>query len=152
MWRNWHHPRTDHRQANDIGNHNQTTDDYGANDNQKNNDNIATEHRSVRKFSSSNPNLIRLIIDVSNNARDFPNRTSRFFRLSVKSNVQNNFSFNITPGLTCPSDSVRGLNRFAQLSDADRIVGGEEAVRNSWPWIVRLKIGAFLCGGTIIGN
>ena len=61
------------------------------------------------------------------------------------------FSFNITPGLTCPADSVRGLDRFAQLTDADRIVGGEEAVRNSWPWIARLKIGAFLCGGTIIG-
>ena len=63
------------------------------------------------------------------------------------------FSFNIPSGLHCPSESVRGLNRFTTLSEsADRIVGGEEAVRNSWPWIVRLKIGAFLCGGTIIGE
>ena len=34
-----------------------------------------------------------------------------------------------------------------------KIVGGEEAVENSWPWIVRLDIdGGGLCGGTILDD
>ena len=33
----------------------------------------------------------------------------------------------------------------------DRIVGGVEAKKNSWPWIARLSIdGRYGCGGTII--
>ena len=35
----------------------------------------------------------------------------------------------------------------------DRIVGGQEAVKNSWPWMVQLQyMGYTSCGGTIIGD
>lgn len=35
----------------------------------------------------------------------------------------------------------------------DRIVGGQEAVKNSWPWMVQLQyMGHTSCGGTIIGD
>lgn len=51
--------------------------------------------------------------------------------------------------------SVKYLSKV-RVTDADRIIGGMQVDKNSWPWIARLRIttnqGALLCGGTLIGN
>ena len=44
-------------------------------------------------------------------------------------------TFRIPPNLTC---------------DKSRIINGIDALQNSWPWIVRMKFGPFMCGGTIL--
>ena len=33
-----------------------------------------------------------------------------------------------------------------------RIVGGDDAVAHSWPWIVRVRLGWSSCGGTILND
>jgi len=47
----------------------------------------------------------------------------------------------IPPGLVC-----RGDMGF------DRIVGGVAAIPHSWPWIVNMAFGQFMCGGTILDD
>lgn len=47
----------------------------------------------------------------------------------------------IPPGLVCRS-----------AGSIDRIVGGVAALPNSWPWIVNMQFGKFLCGGTILDD
>ena len=48
----------------------------------------------------------------------------------------------IPPGLVCRS----GANGY------DRIVGGVSAIPHSWPWIVNMAFGQFMCGGTILDD
>jgi secreted trypsin-like serine protease len=44
-----------------------------------------------------------------------------------------------------------GIQRFKPVLSNTRIVGGREAVPNSWPWQVSLQLsGVHTCGGTII--
>lgn len=40
-------------------------------------------------------------------------------------------------------------NKYRQM---DRIAGGTEAFRNTWPWIAFLKFGTKRCGGTILNE
>ena len=63
----------------------------------------------------------------------------------------------ITPGLTTCTNAENGFS--SRLLDNERVVGGVEAVPNSWPWIANLFVqtasqlsegGASVCGGTII--
>lgn len=54
--------------------------------------------------------------------------------------------------MICPAAVVDGSNRRQRLTDQDRIVGGQDVTPHSWPWIARLRIGSFLCGGTILGK
>ena len=61
-------------------------------------------------------------------------------------------SFIIPDDLICPAAVVDGSNRRQRLTDQDRIVGGQDVKQNSWPWIARLRIGSFLCGGTILDD
>ena len=61
-------------------------------------------------------------------------------------------SFTIPDDLICPAAVVDGSNRRQRLTDQDRIVGGQDVKQNSWPWIARLRIGSFLCGGTILDD
>ena len=49
-------------------------------------------------------------------------------------------SYRIPPGLVC---NVKDHS-------TDRIVGGVSAIPHSWPWMVNLSFGSFLCGGTIL--
>ena len=46
--------------------------------------------------------------------------------------------YRIPPNLSCKKN--------------DRIINGVEAIENSWPWIVRMSFGAFMCGGTILSE
>ena len=54
--------------------------------------------------------------------------------------------------MICPAAVVDGSNRRQRLTEQDRIVGGQDVKQNSWPWIARLRIGSFLCGGTILDD
>ena len=36
--------------------------------------------------------------------------------------------------------------------NSDRIVGGVDAIAHSWPWIVNLQFGAFICAGTLVDD
>jgi len=45
----------------------------------------------------------------------------------------------IPPGLRCQNNG-------------DRIVGGVSAIAHSWPWIINLTFGGYVCGGTIIDD
>ena len=49
-------------------------------------------------------------------------------------------SYRIPPGLVC----------HANDNPPDRIVGGVNAIPHSWPWMVNLSFGSFLCGGTLV--
>ena len=51
---------------------------------------------------------------------------------------------------TIPSTSNRGCGRQAIAPSTQRIVGGSEAVPNSWPWLISLQYGDHFCGGTLI--
>ena len=55
------------------------------------------------------------------------------------------FSINILANLRCNNPLVPG----ALDADAERIVGGYQAQRNAWPFIVKIRIG---CGGSIVSN
>jgi len=47
----------------------------------------------------------------------------------------------------------QGCGRQAFAPILSRIVGGREAVPNSWPWLVSLQLyGSHFCGGTLIVN
>ena len=48
----------------------------------------------------------------------------------------------IPPGLVCKKDP----------QGHDRIIGGMAAIPHSWPWIVNMAFGDFMCGGTILGK
>mgnify|MGYP003729833353 CR=1 FL=1 len=41
---------------------------------------------------------------------------------------------------------------FLTLKKGNRIVGGLEAIKHSWPWVVRIYFGYTGCGGTIIDD
>jgi len=42
---------------------------------------------------------------------------------------------------------------FGKTSDAEnRIIGGEKAEVNEYPWMVRVKTGIFTCGGSLISD
>ena len=49
-----------------------------------------------------------------------------------------------------PVSPVRTCGRQAIQPAYQRIVGGFEAVPNSWPWIVSLRVRDHFCGGTLI--
>ena len=51
----------------------------------------------------------------------------------------------IPPGLVCQRHQQ-------QQEEESRIIGGLEAVPNSWPWIVDITFGGAVCAGTIIDN
>ena len=60
---------------------------------------------------------------------------------------------NQIPGnLVCPASSVDGSNRKKRLTEQERVVGGHDARLHSWPWIAKLSIGPYRCGGTILGK
>lgn len=48
----------------------------------------------------------------------------------------------IPPGLVCKKDP----------QGHDRIIGGMAAIPHSWPWIVNMAFGDFMCGGTILDD
>lgn len=54
--------------------------------------------------------------------------------------------FRIPPNLVCPQINVVSNN------DGDRIVGGVEALAHSWPWVVNMAFGSFMCAGTLIDS
>lgn len=67
----------------------------------------------------------------------------------------------IPPGLVCRNVAGGGrrnkrpirakpLVDGARPSGTSRVVGGVEANKNTHPWIVRLQVGDYLCGGTIL--
>ena len=49
----------------------------------------------------------------------------------------------IPEGASCPV--------YNQLL-SERIVNGDDAVKNSWPWIVGVRMGGFMCGGSILSD
>ena len=49
----------------------------------------------------------------------------------------------IPEGASCPV--------YNQLL-SERIVNGDDAVKNSWPWIVGVRMGGFMCGGSILSE
>jgi hypothetical protein len=51
-----------------------------------------------------------------------------------------------------PVVGARSCGRQAITPSAVRIVGGVEAVPNSWPWIVSLRMNDHFCGGTLIDS
>ena len=51
----------------------------------------------------------------------------------------------LTPGLRCANPMVPG----GLTDDFERIVGGYQAERMAWPFIVKIRIG---CGGSIVSN
>ena len=56
-----------------------------------------------------------------------------------------------TQPVTSPPRS--GCGRQAIIPLSTRIVGGQEALPNSWPWLVSLQYrGRHFCGGTLIVN
>ena len=58
----------------------------------------------------------------------------------------------IPTGLQCSKTPAMMRMSPDERTD-DRIVGGVEAVKGSWPWIVRLVINnSWLCGGTILDD
>lgn len=48
-------------------------------------------------------------------------------------------TYRIPPNLICQNNG-------------DRIVGGVDAIAHSWPWIINLTFGGYVCGGTIIDD
>ena len=57
----------------------------------------------------------------------------------------------VTQPVIRPTGSGCGRQAITPLST--RIVGGKEAVPNSWPWLVSLQYrGRHFCGGTLIVN
>jgi secreted trypsin-like serine protease len=58
-----------------------------------------------------------------------------------------------TPSLTPTTPSLPTVNNCGRQSiipSTQRIVGGVEAIANSWPWIVSLQLRDHFCGGTLI--
>uniref|UniRef100_A0A1I8GFW1 Peptidase S1 domain-containing protein n=1 Tax=Macrostomum lignano TaxID=282301 RepID=A0A1I8GFW1_9PLAT len=56
----------------------------------------------------------------------------------------------VSPITTTKPPSPSGCGRPAIPPDETRIVGGKEAVKNSWPWMVSLRLfGGHFCGGSI---
>lgn len=53
---------------------------------------------------------------------------------------------------------VPAISPFARILEAPKIVGGIDAIRNSWPWMVLLRIvnnltgSSFLCGASLINR
>ena len=51
---------------------------------------------------------------------------------------------------------ICGLSKrinFGKTSEAEnRIIGGEEAEVNEYPWMVRVKIGNITCGGSVVSD
>lgn len=43
-------------------------------------------------------------------------------------------------------------NLVCKQGDGSRIVGGVEAIPHSWPWIINMQFGAFVCAGTIVDD
>ena len=59
----------------------------------------------------------------------------------------------LPPNLKCrKSNYPKSGKEMIERPPPSKIVGGEEAVENSWPWIVRLDIDGGLCGGTILDD
>lgn len=55
-------------------------------------------------------------------------------------------------GLQCTKSNYPASKLVISRPPPSKIVGGEEAVEHSWPWIVRLDIHGGLCGGTILDD
>ena len=56
-----------------------------------------------------------------------------------------------TPSAITPLiPSVNNCGRQSITPTTQRIVGGVEAIPNSWPWIVSLQLRDHFCGGTLI--
>ncbi len=57
----------------------------------------------------------------------------------------------ITATTTTPLiPAANNCGRQSITPSIQRIVGGVEAIPNSWPWIVSLQLGDHICGGTLI--
>ena len=54
--------------------------------------------------------------------------------------------------LKCMKSNYPASKLVISRPPPSRIVGGEQAVEHSWPWIVRLDINGGLCGGTILDD
>jgi hypothetical protein len=57
-----------------------------------------------------------------------------------------------TTTTTTASQATCGVPSIAPIETGIRIVGGIEAVKNSWPWQAFLTDGSFMCGASLINN
>ena len=53
---------------------------------------------------------------------------------------------------TDDGDNLIPNNARCQSSSISKIVGGDEAEKNSWPWIVGVRMGGYMCGGSILND
>jgi len=53
---------------------------------------------------------------------------------------------------TDDGDNLIPTNARCQSSTISKIVGGDEVVAHSWPWAVGVRMGGYMCGGSILNN
>ena len=67
------------------------------------------------------------------------------------------FDILISPSPTQPDDGDNLIPENVRCQGStihapNRIVGGDDAVKNSWPWIVGVRMGGYMCGGSILND
>jgi len=59
-------------------------------------------------------------------------------------------AFTTVPPTTIPTDNLLPDGVKCNGNAISRIVNGDDAKKNSWPWIVGVRMGGYMCGGSII--